>query len=404
MPATPSSLSTVDGQRDFRLLLVSTVPILGSYALLLPVVPLWATTGGAGPAGAGATNAVLLGVTVGTQLLAPYVLRRLGHRETYVVGAVLLGLPVFGYGLTASLPVVVAVSAVRGIGFALVVVTGSAFVPRLLPASRRGRGLGLLGAAIGAPAVLIQPTGPWLSAHIGFRWLFVIGGVLPLVGAAVAATMRLRTRDPSARDGSAHSSRTGVGTLRAFAVPVVVMVAGSIGGSVYVTFLPTAIDRTAAVTLGLLAYNVGGLAGRWYAGVVGDRRRGPALAVPGVAGGAVGLAVTAAGTVTPWPWFVVGAMSVGGLCFGLGLGAIQNATLTAMFGLADRHGYDVASTAWNIAVDAGSAIGSIAIGVAADAAGFPVTFAATAVIVASTLPLAVRVVRPGRPGRVCSGP
>lgn len=387
----------MDGQRDFRLLLVSTVPILGSYGLLLPVVPLWATAGGAGPAGAGATNAVLLAVTVGMQLLAPYVLRRLGHRETYVVGAVLLGVPVFGYGLTATLPTVVAVSAVRGIGFALVVVTGSAFVPRLLPASRRGRGLGLLGVAIGAPAVLIQPTGPWLSAHIGFRWLFVFGGALPLAGAVVAATMRIRTRDRSTRDHAATAGHAGFGSLRAFAVPVVVMVAGSFGGSVYVTFLPTAIDRTAAVTLGLLAYNVGAVTGRWYAGVIGDRRRRPALAVPGVVAGAVGLAVTAMGTGTQWPWFAVAAALAGGVCFGLGLGAIQTATLTAMFGRATPRGYDVASTAWNIAVDAGSAIGSIAIGVAADLVGFPVTFAATAVVVALTLPFAWRVVRPAPP-------
>src|SRR5690606_19051186 len=97
------------------------------------------------------------------QLGAPRTLRLLGHRESLVLGGVLLGLPVAAYPLTADLPALLAVSALRGVGFALVVVTGSALVAHLLPPHRRGRGLGQYGLASGIPNVVCLPTGAWLA-------------------------------------------------------------------------------------------------------------------------------------------------------------------------------------------------------------------------------------------------
>ncbi|MQA81363.1 MAG: MFS transporter [Streptosporangiales bacterium] len=387
----------MDGRRDFRLLLASAPLTFGSFGLLLPVVPLWAEHGGAPPAGVGATNAAFLFVTVVTQVAAPRILPRLGHRESLVLGAVLLGLPVFAYPLTTSLPALVAISALRGIGFALVVVTSGALVARLLPAHRRGRGVGLFGLSIGIPNVLWLPAGPWAAEVAGFAVVFVLGGVLTLAGASIVVAMRIRTRERGrSRPGRDPDTADRPVRLRSLATPFAVMCVAALASSAFVTFLPAAFEGASGVTAGLFAYGVGGLAGRWLAGELGDRYRRPVLLVPGVFLSVAGLLGLLVGASTDAPTVVLVAGLAGGLAFGVGFGAVQNTTMTAMFDRVPPRGFDLASTAWNMAFDAGTAAGSLAIGVAAGLTGYPVTFAITAGLLAATLPLAVTLGRQTR--------
>lgn len=382
-------------RRDFRLLLVSTLLTASSYGLLLPVVPLWAREGGAAPAGIGATNAAFLLATVAAQFTAPAALRRLGHRETLALGSLLFGLPVFAYAPTNWLPALIGVGVLRGVGFAWVVVTGNALVAHLLPTHRLGRGLGQYGLSIGLPNLLWLPAGPWLSQQVSFPVVFVIGGLLSLAGAAVALTLRIRTK--VARDE--RPPRTGARQLvrpTELVTPFVVMLAGALASSVYLTFMPSAIDATLAVTIGLVGYGVGTLLGRWLAGVLSDRHRRPVLLGPGVLCGAAGALALAAAAVTDSTAVAVAMTTTGGVAFGIGYGAIQNTTLTAMFARVEPAGFDTASTAWNMAVDAGTGAGSLLLGVVAGAAGYPWSFAASAALLVLTWPFAVAITRSER--------
>ena len=63
------------------------------YALLLTVAPLWAVEGGAGTAGSGLVNGVLLLFTVLTQLLVPRALERFGWGPVLVAGLTFMGVP-----------------------------------------------------------------------------------------------------------------------------------------------------------------------------------------------------------------------------------------------------------------------------------------------------------------------
>lgn len=380
--------------RDFRLLLASTLLTSGSFGLLLPVVPLWAQAGGAAPAGVGATNATFLLTTVAAQVGAPRVLRLLGHREALGLGALLFGLPVFAYVASSWLPGLIVISGLRGIGFAWIVVTGSALVAHLLPAYRRGRGLGQLGLSIGLPNVLCLPAGPWLSQQVSFPVVFMISGTLPLVGAGIAFTMRVRTKESrqARRDHARSDGRRSVRPAD-LAAPFAVMCSAALASSAYVTFLPAAVDAGAAATVGLLGYSVGALAGRWFGGVFGDRYRRPVLLVPGVALSALGVFALVLVTGTDVVAVAVTVAAAGGLVFGLGFGAVQNTTLTAMFDRVSSRGYDAASTVWNMGFDSGIGIGSLALGVLAGIAGYPVTFGVAAALLVLALPLAVPVSR-----------
>ncbi|MER5649273.1 MFS transporter [Streptosporangium sp. NPDC002524] len=185
------------------LLLAASLGALGGFYLLAPVVPLYAATSGAGGVGAGlATGTMMLG-TVLTEFAAPGLLRAYGYRAVMGLGLLLLGAPALLLPASASMLPVLGICLARGAGLGLVVVAGAALMAELVPADRRGEGLGLYGVAVGIPSIACLPLGLWLSEHVGYGPVFVAGAALSLL--ALAAVPGL----PSLRAGTERHSGTG---------------------------------------------------------------------------------------------------------------------------------------------------------------------------------------------------
>src|SRR5690606_14948531 len=110
------------------LLLAMTALGFSGYAALLPVAPLWTVQGGADATGSGLVNGVLMLATVLTQVVVPTALRRLGWAPVLVAGMLFLGVPAALHGVSDALGPVLALSALRGVGFGVVTVTGSLLV------------------------------------------------------------------------------------------------------------------------------------------------------------------------------------------------------------------------------------------------------------------------------------
>lgn len=378
------------GERSLWLLLVGTVGSFGGYALLLSVVPLWASSHGAGEFGAGATTGVLMATTVATQLAMPRLLRSLGYRTVLVAGSVLLGAPAPWYALSASPWVLFGVSAVRGLGFGLLTVSGSALAAELVPVSRRARATGHYGVAVGLPQLVGLPVGVWLAQHVGYPVVFLLAGALPL--AAVLPVLGIT--EPVARRpvrGAAHRAPSWAGFPRLLG-PGSVMITTTVGATSLITFLPITLGTIAPAALFLLSGGM--LGGRWLAGALGDRfdpvgrllPAGVAVAVCGLAGTALGVSLPAAGTGPPLA--VLGAA----LC-GVGFGVVQNESLVLMFDRLGRPGYGLASTVWNIGYDAGTGIGAVVVGALLTVTGAAAGFALAGASVLAVLPVALLAVR-----------
>jgi MFS family permease len=159
----------------FRLMIGITAVSFGGYSLLLPVVPLWVARGGSGAFGAGASTGVFMLLTVLTQTLVPWLLRRVGHRWVLGTGLLLMGAPAPLLALSAALPFVLSLAALRGVGFGLVTVCGGALLAELVPPAEHGRASARYGLAVGVPQLVLLPVGVGIVDHLGF----------PLVLAAV---------------------------------------------------------------------------------------------------------------------------------------------------------------------------------------------------------------------------
>jgi predicted MFS family arabinose efflux permease len=356
---------------------VASFGSLTSFFLLASVVPLYASSIGAGATGAGLSTGALMFATVGAELAAPRLAARFGYRVMLAAGLILLGAPALALPYATTIAAILAVSIVRGVGFALVMVLGDALVPLLVPAERRGEALGLAGVIATVPAVVALPLGAGLVDHIGYGGGFVLGGAAALAGLVAVPGLPPRA--------DASPEKPAVGLLeglhnRAMTRPALAFGATAVAGGIVAAFLPLAVSgATGSLAATALLIQAAAATGtRWWAGRHADKHGAAGLLVPAVllsAGGMLALSLTAAPA----------AVLAGALVFGAGFGVAQNASLAMMFGAVSRSGYGTASALWNMAYDSGYGLGAVGCGVLAAATGYPIAFALTAAVVLAAL-------------------
>jgi MFS family permease len=359
-----------------RALLVRFVSIVGSaigFYLPLSVVPLVAQDAGSASTAGFATVALLL-ATVSCELVTPRLVSLVGYRWALALGLLFLGAPTVVLVFIASTPAILAVSVLRGIGFAVCVTAGGAVTASLIPAERRGEGLALVGIVGGIPGMLALPAGVWIAARWGYAPVFVATTVITLV--ALVSVPGLPSRKVSGRRSDDVEPSVLAG-LRSAAIrrPAAIFATSTAAVGVLVTFVPLAVTGAHAwvAAAALLAQPAASTGSRWVAGRVGDRRGQAVLLVPGLllaVAGMLGVAVIGS----------AGAVISGAFVFGLGFGVLQNATICLMFARAPEGSEGVVSAIWNAAYDLGMAAGALGAGLVVADVGYAAIFALAALV------------------------
>lgn len=370
------------------LLLVTLAGFTG-YAVLLPTAALWVLRGGADLAGAGLVNGVVLLFTVLTQPVIPALLRRFGWGPVLATGVGLMGTPSLAHLLTDALAPTLALSAVRGLGFGVLTVTGSAAVAELVDPRRRGAAVGAYGLAIALPLVAVLPVAPWLAEEVSFAVVFGLGA-LPLLGIPGALALGRHFHQRAASEPAATPSSTSAvapaGRLRRIAplIPPMLLLLGiTLPGGAVLTFAPQLVDDPGLVVLLLVALNATAALARWRIGSFADIKGPGAFVPPLVVLGTLGMA----GVALAVHWTAPVLLVVSGAVLGIAYGGLQNLTLLLSFAAVERGRYGTASAVWNIGFDLGTALGSVLIGAIAAGADFTVALLVAAGITLATLPL-----------------
>lgn len=375
--------------RALALMFLVSVGSLTSFYLLISVVPLYAKSVGAGGQVAGLAAGAMMFATVAAELGTPRLTARFGNRSALAAGLFLLGAPSLALGWSGSVAVIMTVSVIRGVGFAITMVVGGALVASLVPAERRGEGLGLYGIVVGVPGVIALPLGVWLAGHVGYQVVFVAGAVAPLAGLVAIPGLPDRRSAATAAAADSGSGRP-MGVLAGLRMPALlrpalVFTATTIAVGIVVDFVPLAAGRASGslIALALFLQALTMTFARWWAGRFGDRHGQSVLLVPGVLLAAVG--------VLALVWSANPVMLLGGmLIFGLGFGAVQSASFVLMLNRVPESGYDTVSALWNMAYDGGWGLGAALFGMLAVHTGYSPAFALTAVLVLVALLPTVR--------------
>ncbi len=363
-------------------LLGATVLGFAGYAALMPVAPLWAVHGGAGEGGAGLVNGVLMLFTVLTQPFVPGSLRRFGWGPVLVAGMVLLGLPSLLFMLGDGLGTILVLSAIRGLGFGVLTVTGSAAVAELVPAAQRGRAVGAYGLAIAGAQVVLLPAAPWVAETLGY-WVVFVVGALPLLGVVPAWRLAHVLRQaPEAEDTG--EPVPWLALLR----PMALLLGVTLAGGALLTFTAQMSSSASLTLVGLMVMNVSAALTRWRVGALADRFGAQPFIWPLVLTTVVGMSVLAGAVRDPLAT-AAAALLVGLFLVGLAYGALQNLTLVVTFEAVSRRHYGQASAVWNIGFDAGTGLGSVLVGMVAAGTSFSTALLVAAAFSLATLPLAL---------------
>ncbi|MEU9967074.1 MFS transporter [Streptomyces malaysiensis] len=365
-------------------LLVVVLFCFSGFALLLPVSPAWAVNGGADEFGAGLVTAVLMAATVLAQLCVKATLRTIGWTRTLALGALLLGLPAPLQALSDHLLPVLLTTALRGAGFGIITVCGSTAAAALAPRGRQGAAIGLYGLAVALPQVILTPAAPWLVGTFALPAIIACG-VLPVLALPwtrpLGHAVEARTHSPSPQDGHVRSPDSTATVLRRILLPLTVLLLVTASGGAVLTFAPQFTATPALAATCLLALTTTAAAARWGCGALADRIALRPITAVLVATASAGLALIALAVGSDS--HTVLALSAGLLLLGAAYGGLQSLTLVQAFDRAGAENRHTTSVAWNIGYDAGTGLGSLTLGLAAQVATFSAGFATMSALMAA---------------------
>jgi len=340
------------------------------------------------PAGLGLAVSAYFGISAFTSVPTGWLVERFGPTRTGRVGVVLSAAGMGAIAAARSFTALLVLLAVAGVGNSLGQIASNGTLAARVPPGRQGLSFGLKQAAVPASALLAGLAVPALGLTLGWRWAFGLGALL-----AIAALPLVP------RDGLVgRRAATGTGERNTTALAVVGL-AGLLGAGSANALSSFLVDssvsggmRPALAGLTLTAGSAVCVTVRVLAGWLADRHdSGHLVAVAtGLAGGAVGLALIAAGSP---PALLTGVL------IGFGMGWAWPGLLN--FAVVRLHPQEpaAATSITQTGVYAGGAVGPIAFGATAAGAGYPTAWlgAAVTMLCASVMMLVGRRLLGGPP-------
>lgn len=377
MASQPSRSRPIWREPGMPHLLLTTGFAFAGFAVLLPVAPMHVVALGGDTFLAGLVNAVLMASTILTQLVVERVRSKIGWSVVLVLGCLFLGLPALVEIFASQAWHVIALAAVRGIGFGIITVSGASAIAVLFTPERRGRAVGAYGLAVAAAQLLLTPLAPWIAETAGFTTAMVLAAI-PIVGIPFGISAgEVIGRHPRTVPTATIKPATVTGPripLVRLLPPIAALTAVTCSGGAIMTFAPQFAPDAVLTLVLLLVFTATAAISRWLAGHLADRFGAQTFIVPGLgiaALGLVGIAASIAGIAdTGGPVLLV----AGALLVGTSFGVMQNVTLVRAFELAGEHAKGTASTAWNVAFDAGTGVGALGIGALATGTSFAFSF------------------------------
>jgi MFS family permease len=182
--------------RDFILICLANFFVFLGFQMTLPTIPLYVEKLGG--------NEQLIGMVVGiftfsALLIRPYAghtLETKGRRFVFLLGLSLFVLSVGSFGIFPSLLFLFIMRVVQGIGWGFSTTASGTIATDLIPAKRRGEGMGYYGLS-GNLALAFGPTlGLSLAGYINFTQLFLICGALGLTALLLSSRIHFKAVEP----------------------------------------------------------------------------------------------------------------------------------------------------------------------------------------------------------------
>ncbi|HEY4552222.1 MAG TPA: MFS transporter [Bacillaceae bacterium] len=357
--------------RDFILICLSNFFVFLGFQMTLPTIPLFVEELGG--------NDQLIGIVVGiftfsALLLRPYAghaLESRGRRFVYLTGLGIFILSVGSFGFAKSLLFLFLMRIIQGVGWGFSTTASGTIATDLIPAKKRGEGMGYYGLS-GNIALALGPTlGLSLAGVISFTQLFVFCAVLGLAALLLSSRIRFKEvqeQTVQLKKWDFYEKAALPPSLLLFFITV------TFGG--IASFLPiySAQKGISGIQWYFLLYALALMLTRLFAGKLYDRKGHKAVFIPGAL-----LILVSMGLLAWLPNSLI--LFVAAVLYGFGFGTLQPALQAWSVKDVQPNRRGMANATFFSFFDLGVGVGAIAFGQIAHWFGYDTIYMVSAVSV-----------------------
>ena len=364
--------------KDFIALVMTNGLLFASFHFLLPTLPIYADHLGATGTEIGLIGGIFGFSAIFIRLFTDMGVRVIGKKNSLYAGLVLSILATMSYFIFDSIDAIILARVLHGFGFGLSTTFAAALAADVIPAARRGEGVGYLGLGSTAAMALAPALGLSMLSDLGAGVLFTFSAAMSLLAVGTARICSEAEPAPAlpvpAAQSSVHNRFFEAGT----GVPAVLTVLfGAAYGSVN-TFIAM-LDNEVGIDHAGVFFVVGTLfifISRPFGGRLFDRK-GPFLVIlPGSVSFIVALVLIFMADSLPF-------LLLASVFYGLGGGLLLPALMTWMLNLVRADRRSAAGAAFYNMLDIGTSSGLILLGSLAGNIGYAAMYRYVAVIMAA---------------------
>ena len=358
--------------------------LFASFHFLLPTITVYAASLGVTGAQIGLIGGIFGYSAIFIRLFTDTGVRAFGKKKCLYAGLLLCVASVLGYMLFPSADAIIFARVIHGLGFGLSTTFAAAIAADVIPAARRGEGIGYFGMGSTVAMALAPAFGLYLLAESPI-WLFAASiavSLLAIIMAYACKTKEAVTELPSTPP--LHSSIRNRLCEHGTAGPSLLTILFGAGYGSVNTFIAMLAAEKSVENAGLF-FVIGTLfvfISRPFGGRLLDKYGAFAVVLPGAVSYLLALGIMVmADSLT--------GLLVASVFYGLGAGALLPALLTWMLNMVRSDRHSAASATFYNMLDIGTSTGLIVLGTLAGSVGYTQMFMYVMGIMALFLLLAV---------------
>ena len=371
MTTTTSSLWT----KDFILFTLSNTLLFSGFHIFLPTLPIYVLNQGGSSTDVGLLSAIFVFCAIFIRFFTDYGIKKWGKKYYLYIGCILCLVAAISYILATTVPRLLSLRVVHGLGFGIATTLYATIVTDLIPKARRGEGIGYFGLGTTLAMAIAPGLGVWIVDNFSFNMLFVVATssqILALGCLSLCSISEDRSEQLAAPEKSSFIDKVVEKDLW-FQAFLSLLFGVCIGGVLNFIALLAKEAHIANAGAFFLMCTACIFLSRLITGHIFDRK-GPAWVIfPGAILFLSGFVVLAQ-SKSMTSFLIASAL------YGFGYGTIFPAIQTWMFNLVPPAKRSSASASFYNMIDIGNGVGSVALGILAGNFGYASIYWCSAII------------------------